>query len=86
MGIVIEDHGTWDDLSEYIATDKYIRFNQLVLTLYPMVAAISNRTIARIKEKQGKEVGLRLVRGSDDNQQHERTQTCAESYKARLEV
>lgn len=51
MGIVIEDHGTWDDLSEYIATDKYIRFNQLVLTLYPMVAAISNRTIARIKEK-----------------------------------
>ncbi|UCG83815.1 MAG: transglutaminase family protein [Dehalococcoidia bacterium] len=51
MGAVIEDHGTWDDLSEYIASAKYVRMNQLLLMMYPMMAAITNRRIARIREQ-----------------------------------
>ena len=53
MGAVIEDHGTWDDLSQYIASDKYVRMNRMQLMLYPMMAAISNQTIARIREQVG---------------------------------
>jgi len=48
MGAVIVDHGTWDDLSEYIASDKYVRMNQLQLMMYPIMAAISNQKIARL--------------------------------------
>lgn len=51
MGAVIEDHGTWDDLSEYIASDKYVRMNRMQLMSYPMMAAISNRTIERIRKE-----------------------------------
>jgi len=51
MGAVIEDHGTWDDLSEYIASEKYVRMNRMQLMSYPMMAAISNRTIDRIRKE-----------------------------------
>ena len=51
MGAVIEDHGTWDDLSEYIASEKYVRMNRIQSMSYPMVAAISNRTIERIRKE-----------------------------------
>ena len=50
MGAVIEDHGTWDDLSEYIASDKYVRMNRMQSMSYPMMAAISNRKIAVIRK------------------------------------
>jgi hypothetical protein len=50
MGAVIEDHGTWDDLSEYIASEKYVRMNRMQSMSYPMIAAISNRTIERIRK------------------------------------
>lgn len=53
MGAVIEDHGTWDDLSEYIASEKYVRMNRIQSMSYPMVAAISNRTIERIRKGKG---------------------------------
>jgi hypothetical protein len=51
MGAVIEDHRTWDDLSEYIATDKYVRMSPMLLMMYPMMATITNRKIARIREQ-----------------------------------
>lgn len=51
MGAVIEDHGAWNDLSEYINSDKYIRMNRMLLLSYPIVAAINNRTVAKIRER-----------------------------------
>jgi hypothetical protein len=51
MGAVIGDHGTWDDLSEYLASDKYVRMNRMPLMSYPMMAAISNRTIESIRDQ-----------------------------------
>ena len=50
MGAVIEDHGAWNDLSEYIASEKYVRMNKILLMSYPIMAAISNRTIDRIRK------------------------------------
>ncbi len=50
MGAVIEDHGTWDDLSEYIASEKYIRMNRMQAMSYPIMATISNRTIESIRK------------------------------------
>ena len=49
MGAVLEDHGTWDDYSEYMASDKYFSMNRMQLTSYPLIALISNRNIERLR-------------------------------------
>ncbi len=49
MGAVVEDHGTWDDYSEYISSDKYSRMNRMQLMSYPLMASISNRSIEKIR-------------------------------------
>jgi hypothetical protein len=49
MGAVVEDHGTWDDFAEYMASDKYIRITRLQALVYPMISQISNRNIERIR-------------------------------------
>lgn len=49
MGAVVEDHGTWDDFSQYMASDKYIRMTRLQSLVYPMIARISDRNIERIR-------------------------------------
>jgi hypothetical protein len=49
MGAVIEDHGAWDDFSEYMRSEKYTHMNRMQLMTFPMVAALSNRTIERIR-------------------------------------
>jgi len=49
MGAVVEDHGTWDDASHYLATDKYKTFKGAQRLFYPAVAAISNRNIQRLR-------------------------------------
>jgi hypothetical protein len=49
MGAVIEDHGAWEDLSQYLASDKYVSMNSLQLMFYPMIAKLSNRNIGRIR-------------------------------------
>lgn len=49
MGAVVEDHGTWDDYSEYMSSDKYFQMNRLQLMSYPVMARISNRNIQRIR-------------------------------------
>jgi len=41
VGVVIGDHGTWNGLSEYIASEKEVRINHMQLMSYPMMAAIS---------------------------------------------
>jgi hypothetical protein len=49
MGAVIEDHGSWEDYSVYMASDKYPTMNRLLLTLYPIIAMYCNRTVAGIR-------------------------------------
>jgi len=49
MGAVIEDHGSWDDFSEYMESEKYTHMNRMQLMTFPMVAALSNRAIERIR-------------------------------------
>jgi hypothetical protein len=49
MGAVVEDHGTWDDYSEYMSSNKYIRMNRIQLMSYPIIAKISNRNIEKIR-------------------------------------
>lgn len=52
MGAVIEDHGMWEDFSQYVASDRYSSLNSLQLALYPMMAKLSNRNIARIRSNE----------------------------------
>jgi len=49
MGAVVEDHGTWEDLAEYFATDRYVRLNAVQLLGYPILAALANRNVERIR-------------------------------------
>ena len=51
MGAVLEDHGTWDDFSEYMSSKKYSSMNQMQLMVYPMIAVFSNRNIKRLRLK-----------------------------------
>jgi hypothetical protein len=51
MGAVLEDHGTWEDFSQYVASDKYSSLDSLQLMLYPMMAKLSNRNIESIRRE-----------------------------------
>jgi hypothetical protein len=48
MGAVVEDHGAWDDASEYFATSKYTKLNSFQLMFYPMLAKLCNQNIRKI--------------------------------------
>jgi hypothetical protein len=49
MGAVVEDHGTWDDYSEYMSSDKYSSMDRIQLKSYPLIAIISNRNIDKLR-------------------------------------
>ena len=49
LGAVVEDHGVWDDTSEYFATDKYSSMNSFQLMAYPMLARLANRKVKKIR-------------------------------------
>ncbi len=49
MGAVIEDHGIWNDFSDYMSSNKYLRMNKIQLMLYPFMAWISNRNIEKTR-------------------------------------
>lgn len=49
MGAVVEDHGVWEDASQYFATDRYATFKGVQRLLYPVVASISNRNIEKLR-------------------------------------
>jgi hypothetical protein len=51
MGAVVVDHGTWEDYSEYIASDKYIPMNRIQFMAYPIISRLSNRRIAKIRSR-----------------------------------
>lgn len=50
MGAVQEDHGVWDDFSDYMSSDKYISMNSLQALLFPTIVRMSNRRINKIRE------------------------------------
>jgi hypothetical protein len=49
MGAVVEDHGSWDDASQFYATEKYVTFNAVQRLFYPVVARLSNANIEKLK-------------------------------------
>ena len=49
MAAVVEDHGTWSDYSEYMASDKYVSMNRMQLMAYPMLARMANANTGRIR-------------------------------------
>ena len=49
MGAVVEDHGMWDDFSEYMSSEKYSGMNRMQLIMYPLIAKFSNRNIRNIR-------------------------------------
>ena len=50
MGAVRQDHGVWDDASDYFATDKYLRFTPFQKMALPMLLTMSNRNVTRIRQ------------------------------------
>jgi hypothetical protein len=50
MDAVHEDHGVWEDAADYFASNKYIRMNAIQTIGYPMLAVMSNRNVARIRQ------------------------------------
>jgi hypothetical protein len=49
MGAVVEDHGLWQDYSEYIKSDLYIPLPPVLLVMVPFVARIANKRIEKIR-------------------------------------
>jgi hypothetical protein len=49
MGAVVEDHGGWNDYSEYMNTYKYVRLNRLQRLTFPLIAVLSNRNIGKLR-------------------------------------
>jgi hypothetical protein len=50
MGGVREDHGVWEDASQYHATDKYVRFNTIQKMGFPVLVPMANRNVTRIRQ------------------------------------
>jgi hypothetical protein len=50
MGAVIEDHGVWDDYSEYMSSDKYRGMSSIQLMMYPALAKLCNRNVEKIRQ------------------------------------
>ncbi len=51
MGAVREDHGTWEDASDYFATDKYPRFAAWQKALLPIILLMANRNVTRLRQR-----------------------------------
>jgi hypothetical protein len=49
MGAVVEDHGAWDDFSDYMADTRYAGLPSILLPMFPIMAIIGNRRVARIR-------------------------------------
>jgi len=49
MGAVKTDHGSWEDISEYFATDKYVRLNAAQRLAVKMFVPLLNSKLERIR-------------------------------------
>ena len=48
-GAVKADHGSWEDISEYFATDKYVRLNAVQRLAVKMFIPLLNSNIEGIR-------------------------------------
>ncbi|MDF1522178.1 MAG: transglutaminase family protein [Trueperaceae bacterium] len=49
MGAVVEDHGIWEDVADYMASPAYVRMSRMQQLVFPWMARMSNRTIEAIR-------------------------------------
>jgi len=49
MGAVVEDHDTWEDASDYFASDKYLKLEGFRKKFFLAITKIANRNIERIR-------------------------------------
>jgi hypothetical protein len=49
MGAVVDDHGTWEDVADYIASPLYVRMSGMQQMVYPWLARMNNRAIEGIR-------------------------------------
>ena len=49
MRAVVEDHGTWEDFADYVASPKYVRMGRMQRMVFPWMARMSNRAIEGIR-------------------------------------
>ncbi|MGD2027007.1 MAG: transglutaminase domain-containing protein, partial [Anaerolineales bacterium] len=49
MGAVVEDHGAWEDFSDYMATKGYIPLDAVQQFIFPLMAWICNRNVKSIR-------------------------------------
>lgn len=50
MGAVTDDHGIWDDFSEYMQTDGYQGLNPIQQFFFPLLSRKMNRNIQKLRE------------------------------------
>jgi len=41
--------GPWDDFTEYMQSDKYVRMNRMQQMSFPLMAWVCNRNIEKLK-------------------------------------
>jgi hypothetical protein len=51
MWALIEDHGSWNDFSEYVSSGRYLTPNEEFQEMYPIFAKLCNRAIERIRNR-----------------------------------
>ncbi len=51
MDAVVEDHGVWEDFSEYVASRRYVPMTEEQLKDYPILSKLCNRAIERIRDE-----------------------------------
>jgi hypothetical protein len=50
MGAVVEDHGAWEDLSDYMSSEKYVPMDTIqTLTYFLILRHIANKNIRQIR-------------------------------------
>jgi hypothetical protein len=53
MGAVVDDHGVWDDVADYLTSPRYRRMKRLERMAYPSLARMANRAIEGIRRTAG---------------------------------
>jgi len=49
MGAVVEDHGTWNDFSDYMASDKYVALSGFKLMIFQSFTRTGNRNLMKLR-------------------------------------
>jgi transglutaminase-like putative cysteine protease len=49
MGAVVKDHGTWEDFSDYMASDKYLALSGFKLKIFQSFTRTGNQNIEKLR-------------------------------------